>query len=452
MIMSLCVFVILFWCDLPSLVNYAYPASVSAIGLWLYSTRPALYLGYTWWIWFTTPFMRRLVDYEVGYFNPVSPVMLAPYMVTGIAILTVIQSAGRLAQRSHRPFFLIILGIVYAYLIGLAKVGPLSATLDLLSWLLPVVLALHIHLRPNLVSQHKRVVLSTFTWAVLAMGLYGLVQYAFAPAWDMKWLVWSGMTSSMGDPFAGEFRVFSTLNSTGPFAFVMTAGLLLLFAGRGTLPWLAAAPGYFGFLLSLVRAAWGGWFIGVAYLAWRLKGKMKMRLVMLLAITAVLSVPLFMFAPNTNRAANRAETLTNLEEDVSFRARVGIHLRATAAFLRTPVGNGLGNYGTAAKMSKGEVVSFDSGVFAVLLTLGWIGSLVYVGGLIWLLIRIFRSERHVEDLLVTTLTGIVFAFMGMMIFLNQLNGVTGVVLWPLLSLALVTVKQKYAHNNERAPA
>jgi thiol:disulfide interchange protein len=103
-------------------------------------------------------------------------------------------------------------------------------------------------------------------------------------------------------------------------------------------------------------------------------------------------------------------------------------------------------------MSKGEVVSFDSGVFAVLLTLGWIGSLVYVGGLIWLLIRIFRSERHVEDLLVTTLTGIVFAFMGMMIFLNQLNGVTGVVLWPLLSLALVTVKQKYAHNNERAPA
>lgn len=439
-ILSACVIAILFWRGHPALVKFAYPGAAGVVGLWLYSTRTPLYLGFTWWIWFVTPFVRRLVDHGVGHFDPTNPVMLAPYLVSAIALLTLLRAAGRLSRRSHLPFLLALLGIAYGYLIGLTKVGPLSATFALLNWLLPVVLALHIYLLPDLVERHTQIVKRTFAWGVLIMGLYGLLQYVAIPPWDAQWLLESDMWVTMGRPQDGQFRIFSTLNSTGPFAYVMTAGLLLLFASPGLVGRLAAAPGYFGLLLSLVRSAWGGWLVGVGYLAWRLQGKMKTRLVTLLAVGVVLSVPLFLFAPNTDQAAERAETLTNLEKDASFKARLGIYRRASAAFLRTPIGHGLGNYGTAAKLSKGEVVSFDSGIFNVLLTLGWGGSFLYGGGLIWLLFRLFRVDPHLTNPFVTTLAAVTFAFIAMMVFVNQLSGVMGVIVWPFLGLALALAR------------
>jgi hypothetical protein len=442
LVVSLCAIIVLFWRDVPALVNYAYPAAALGTALWLYSTRPALYLGFTWWIWFITPFVRRLVDYEVGFHDPVSLVMLAPYLVTGVAILTVVNAIGRLTQRAYRPFLLIILGIIYGFAIGLVKVGAFSATFALLSWLLPVVFGLHIYLHPKLVSVHTRVMLSTFAGGVLVMGIYGVLQYVYVTPWDAKWLLDSGMWKTMGRPDPGNFRIFSTLNSTGPFAFVMAGGLLLLFTGKSAVRWVAAAPGYFGLLLSLVRAAWGGWFVGVAYLAWRLQGRMKMRLVTLLVVAMALSVPIFMFAPNTNRAAARAETLTNLNQDTSFRARVGIHVRGMRAFFRTPIGNGLGNYGTAAKLSKGDVVSFDSGVFHVLLVLGWVGTLLYVSGLLWLLTRMFRLDHRARDPVATTFAAVVFAFLAMMLFVNTLTGLLGMMVWPFLGLALARMERE----------
>jgi len=442
LVVSLCAIMVLFWRDMPALVNYAYPAAALGIALWLYSTRPALYIGFTWWIWFVTPFVRRLVDYEVGFHNPVSLVMLTPHLVTGVAILTVVNAAGRLTQRTYRPFLLIILGIIYGYAIGIVKVGAFSATFALLTWLLPVVFGLHIYLLPKLVSAHTRVMLSTFAGGVLVMGIYGVLQYVYVTPWDAKWLLDSGMWKTMGRPDPGNFRIFSTLNSTGPFAFVMAGGLLLLFTGKSAVRWVAAAPGYFGLLFSLVRAAWGGWFVGVAYLAWRLRGKMKMRLVTLLVVAAALSVPIFMFAPNTDRAAARAETITNLNQDTSFRARVGIYVRGMQAFFRTPIGNGLGNYGTAAKLSKGDVVSFDSGVFHVLLVLGWVGSSLYVTGLIWLLVRMFRLDSRARDPVATTFAAVVFAFLAMMLFINTLAGLLGMMVWPFLGLALARMDRK----------
>lgn len=437
---SVCLITILFWQGMASLVNYAYPTTALVVGLWLYGTRPALYLGFTWWIWFVTPFVRRLVDYGIGHFTPTSPVMLAPYLVTGIAVLTLFRAGKRLARRDHVPFLLLLLGIGYGYLIGLIKVGPMSAIFGALNWLLPVLLALHVYLLPGLAEAHKKIVAKTFAWGVLVMGVYGLLQYVSVPPWDAQWLLDSDMWITMGRPEDGQIRIFSTLNSTGPFAYVLVAGLLLLFSNSNTVGRLAAAPGYFSLLFSLVRSAWGGWFVGLAYLAWRLKGKLRMRLVGLLAVTAMLSIPLFMLAPNTDRATERAATLTNLEEDASFRTRVGIHRRGATAVLRTPIGRGVGAYGPAAKLSKGGVASIDSGIFAVVLTLGWIGTLLYVSGLGWLLGRLFRLDARLADPFVTSLTAVTFAFMAMMIFLNQLNGVTGAVVWPFLALALTLGK------------
>jgi hypothetical protein len=51
---------------------------------------------------------------------------------------------------------------------------------------------------------------------------------------------------------------------------------------------------------------------------------------------------------------------------------------------------------------------------------------------------------------VTTLSAVVFAFMSMMLFLNQLNGVTGVIVWPLLGLASTVVRTRQSPSTNTA--
>jgi hypothetical protein len=430
---------LLVWWDLVPLVGYAYPGTALLIALWLYGARTPLYLGFTWWIWFVTPFVRRIVDYNLGHFTPVSPVMLAPYLVTAVALLTALPSARRLLHRRHVPFLLVVGGIAYGYLVGLIKVGALSATFALLQWIVPVALALHIALLPSLFSAHRRVILSTFVWGLLVMGTYGVAQYIHVLPWDAQWLLESGMWVTMGRPGEGSVRIFSTLNSTGPFAYVAVAGLLLLFVRGGRLSSLAAVPGSFCLLFSLVRSAWGGWLVGMAVLAWQLTGALKARLVKVLVVTVVLSVPLFVFAPNTDRAVQRAETLMNLEGDTSFRARVGVYERGARELVSTPLGVGLGNYGTAAKLDRGDVVSFDSGVLAVALTLGWLGTLLYGTGLGWLLVRVVASRPSRPPPL-SAFVSIVVSFLFLLLFVNVMVGVLGMTVWTFLGLSLAAVQ------------
>src|SRR5215208_7879858 len=53
------------------LLQLLYPLAACAVGGLLYWRYPTLYLGFAWWIWFLTPEVRRLVDYEHGW-NPVA--------------------------------------------------------------------------------------------------------------------------------------------------------------------------------------------------------------------------------------------------------------------------------------------------------------------------------------------------------------------------------------------
>ena len=286
---------------------------------------------------------------------------------------------------------------------------------------------------------------------MLVLGTYAVVQYIVAPAWDMQWLAESGMVSSMGQPEPTEFRIFGTLNATGPFAKIMMVGLLLLFDGRGLIPRLAAIPGYASLLLTLVRAAWGGWLVGVAFIVSRLTGKLRVRLLFVLAVGVALAIPLLLYAPNTERVATRAESLTNLDDDGSLNARMQLYRSTTAEALLNPVGQGIGSFGTAAKLSEGEPVSFDSGVLAIPFTLGWPGTLLYIGGLVWMLLRALQIRKPETDQFAVIAVAIVLAYMAMMVFHNQLKGLSGVTVWSFLALALAA-RRYYERVPDRAQA
>ncbi|HET6566628.1 MAG TPA: O-antigen ligase family protein [Rhodothermales bacterium] len=436
-LICLSTFVFLFWSRNAAMVELVYPIAMVVVAGTLYITRPAIFLGFCWWIWFITPFVRRVVGYQTGVYDATSAIMLTPYLVTALSLITFVRLGKQLLHARYFPFLLSILGIVYGFLVGVVEAGVFSAMFGVLQWLMPVMMGLHVLLLWQDYPEHRRVIRETFTWGILLMGLYGIYQFINPPPWDAHWLTYSGMTSSMGQPEPYSIRIFSTLNSTGPFAIMTMVGLVLLFDGRGFMAPVAAIPGYISLLLTLVRAAWGGWLIALAFLALRVRGSARSRLFVFLLVGVGLSVPLVLInAPMSERVTNRMGTVGNIGEDGSFQARLDLYARASPRIATSLIGEGIGSYGTAAKLSTGSAVNFDSGVLQIPITLGWLGTFLYIGGLAIMVSRVWRIREEDTDRFAVIVTGVVLALLVLLIFQNQLIGTSGMVTWIFLGLAL----------------
>ena len=422
------------------LLEYFYPLATSSVGVLLYWRYPTLYLGFTWWLWLLTPEVRRLVDYQQGW-NPESPVMLAPYLVTAFTSFTLLRHLPKLQFYRYFAFGLILLGLFYSYGVGILSGGStLAATFDLLNWLVPVVFAFHLLMHWRQYPQYRRVIRRTFVWSVLVIGLYGLLQFFRPPAWDQYWMI-NAPIASVGLPEPLGVRVFSTLNSPGPFAVVIMAGLLLLLSGGGPLRWPAAGVGYASFLLSAVRAAWGGWVVGLLFIIAQ-RSRLGPRLLTVLVVTGLITLPLLTVGPVSETINERLQTFTNLRQDTSFNDRVAFQLYILPQALLNPIGTGLGSTGIATKLSAatgelGELGVFDSGLLNIPYVLGWPGSLLYIGGLIWLLYYALHGVVEAKsDLFAVTSRGIAVAMLAQLFFVNTLIGVSGMVFWGFLGLAL----------------
>jgi hypothetical protein len=152
------------------IVELAFPALALLVGVILYFQHPTLYLGFTWWLWFLTPEVRRLVDYQMGW-NPISPVMIAPFLVTGVAALTVLRCLPQLLERpAFFPFSLVLMGLNYGYTIGLVRAGPVAATYGLLTWIVPVVFGFHVAARWRQYPLYRDALQRVFLWGALVMG------------------------------------------------------------------------------------------------------------------------------------------------------------------------------------------------------------------------------------------------------------------------------------------
>jgi hypothetical protein len=74
--------------------------------------------------------------------------------------------------------------------------------------------------------------------------------------------------------------------------------------------------------------------------------------------------------------------------------------------------------------------------------LGWPGGLLYAGGLVWLVFYALRQVKR-PDLFAAASRGIVVAVLAQLIFANIATGVSGMVLWHFLGLA---VAARLFHN------
>jgi hypothetical protein len=429
---------VLVWLDLPKLLALLYPVGATTIGFWLYATQRPLYFGFVWWLWLITPFIRRVVDYLMGNYVAFSLPMLAPYMVTALVFLDIPRFGAMLKKRTFVPFGFLLVALIYGYLVGIAKVGILPATFAFLDWTAPVVLGFHVLVSWDLYPKYKRVLQSVLMWGTFFLGLYGLYQFVSPPPWDALWMSGSGM-SSIGQPNPYEIRVFSMLNAPGPYAMVLMAGLLLLLDRHGPLTIVSGLFGYVGLLLSLVRGAWGGLVMGLGLITIGLQGFKRMRLIALLVVVGVLSIPIVSFEPIEAEVGDRAETLRDVGEEGSFKARVALYRTMTVQALSAPIGSGLGSMG------------WDSGFISVVYKLGWFGALCYFSGMIWLLKEAWKVRKQVNDSFLVYATSIAAVYFSLQLMGIQTMGVKGVVFWTLISITLAGKLYSMKTTNSMPP-
>jgi O-Antigen ligase len=433
------------------IVELAFPALALLLGAALYFQHPTLYLGFTWWLWFLTAEVRRLVDYQIGW-NDVSPIMLAPFLVSGVAALTLLRRLPQLMQPRLFPFALILTALSYSYSVGLVRAGPAAATYGLLTWVVPVVFGFHVAVLWQQYPLYRDAMQRVFLWGVLAMGIYGIVQFFVLPAWDAYWMRASPI-NSVGGPHPFQVRVWSTMNSPQPFALAMMAGLLFAFAAKGPFRFIAGGPGYVSLLLSLARTAWLGWVIGVIVLMVRARGVQRMRLLAVGMLVCLLSLPLLLLEPVADRVAGRFATMQQIEGDDSLRARLALYSDFFLTASNNVVGEGIGSANRATKLAEGddfaEFRTIDSGILEAMFVLGWPGTLLYVAGLGWLLSDALSGRAPRQDLAVQAASAVVLAILAMTVSYNTLINVGGMVFWTFLGLLL---SARTFHRSSCSPA
>lgn len=404
-----------------------YLGSTMVVGLWLYFTRPALYLSYTFWIWFLSPFVRRYIDFATGIYTPGEKAfaLLAPLGVSSLMLFDLVTRAKLLSRQPHRPLLLCLLGTVYGLVVGVVLNRPLPALIAFAEWLVPLLMAFYLSVHAHRYPQYRSALQRTFTAAVFVLGVYGVAQYFYPAAWDRMWMVGSEMTS-IGRPEPMEVRVFGTLNAPGPYAMALLAGLLVTLSVRSTMGRIAFLPGLMGLLLSMVRAAWGGFFVGLGAAVMRLKGLSRIRLLLVVLFLGATIVPLLNYGGVGSATTERMESMQNIQSDGSFQARQRMYQTILFTALSNPIGYGLGS------------AHWDSGYVTIFWQLGWLGGALYLIGYLLFARSLLRVDP--SDWFATVSFGIAVAFMVLMLLGSQHSGFNGLLQWTFLAMACASIQ------------
>jgi hypothetical protein len=440
---SLLLAIALFAAGQSALLRIAIPAGATITALALYLRRPIGFIYFTLWTWFLAPLLRRLVDWRFG-FEDRNMVLLAPFLVTAIAGITLVRERRNLAGSQTAPFYLCMAGISYGFLVGVIRWELHASSADslgtvvygLFMWLAPLLFGLHLFLRWRDYDEQRQAVVKCFTWAVLLLGAYGIYQYIAAPPWDCAWL--EGLPAgyenlSFGRPAPFEIRVWSTSNSAGTFAIIMLAGLILLFGARTRYKFAFVAAGYLSFLLSLVRTDWLAWLIAMILLVSSYRGAPLRRFILGLLVLPVVLLPLMLIPEIAQTVQDRVQSMQDLNGDASFQDRKMMYQHLTSKLLEEPSGLGLLNGDF-----KLDGFVLDSGILQTAFMLGLPGAALFGSGVL-LACRGMTSRRFREGAAALSpeaiaYRAIVIATLAKLVGENVFVNVGGTILWICLGL------------------
>lgn len=420
------------------LLRIVFPLLSGAVSAFLLWRSKPLYVGMVFWLWFLTPFLGRMADYQGGW-TPASAVELAPYLASSLAGIPLLANLRCLADRRTLPFVCALVAILYGTILGLTYLPLFNVLRALLNWFVPIVFGLFIYENRQLYPDFRRVIEKSFLYCLLVLGAYGIYQFFALPEWDRMWML-NVQLNSFGEVDPMKTRAFSTMNAPAIFAAAMACGLLVLCGIKGKLRLLAAACGFIALILTLSRASWLSLAAGVLYLIFRMEMRARMRLVLAIGSCAVFLV-LFAQIPGIDElVAQRIATFTQPGQDDSFSARIEGHEQALRELAQEPWGEGVGSTDTLHNTEGDDDIigPHDSTLLEFLYSLGWIGTLIYALGLGSLGLQLFRAGS--KDPFVLSGHAILLGFLAQALLNSVFLGVLGFMVWTFASMSLAAAE------------
>jgi hypothetical protein len=416
------------------LLRIVFPVLSATVGGFLFWRSKPLYVSLVCWLWFVTPFLRRIADFQSGW-APTSAVLLAPYLTTGISAITLLTSLKHLGERRSLPYVCALVGIAYGTIIGLARFPLFSVLQALLNWVMPVIFGFFIYQHRELYPDFRHAIEQSFLYGILLTGAYGIYQFFNLPDWDRMWML-NVQMNSFGAVEALKVRVFSTMNAPAIFAAITTCGLLLLFNLKGKLRILAAVCGFLSLVLTMSRASWLSLVAGFIFLAFQLDMRQRFRLTIVAAACIIFLLAATQIPTVNDLVAERLRTISDPSHDVSYTARIEGHQEALRQIAQEPFGEGLGSTDTEHGTEGDDdfIGPHDSSLLEFLYSLGWIGTLIYAIGLGNLALQLMRSSK--PDRFVLSSKAIVIGFIAQCLLNSVLLGVLGFMVWMFASMSV----------------
>ncbi|MGL5834105.1 MAG: O-antigen ligase domain-containing protein [Waterburya sp.] len=428
------------------LLNLFFPVAAFGLAVFLYFRAPVLYVGFTWWLWFLTPLVRRLSDWRSNVFTEPSPILLTPFLVTLVSIITLWRMLPKTSRQAGLPFLLSFAAIAYGIVVGLIFRERKELVINSLDWLVPVIFGFHLFANWRRYPIYRQNMQKVFLWGVLIMGLYGVIQFCTSPPWDAYWLLKAEFetgsntrTNTLGTVATFTINVWSTMTSNRPFGTVMMAGLVLLLVNNSKGIWgiPAAIFGYLSFLLARKRVTWISWLIAIFLLLSSLKSQTQKRVIAGIIALFVVLIPLSNIEPFSEFIYSRLETFSELESDGSANARLETFENLSDDALKSFVGQGIGG------------AKFDSGILSSLLDIGWLGSISYFGGVLLLFASLYQNSSISPDPFISAARAISLSvFMQIPLGRSHVEA-QGLILWGFLSMAVAG--QRYYLYRYRNP-
>jgi hypothetical protein len=418
--------------------------SVAVGGLLLWRSKP-LYVGLVFWLWFVTPFLARMADFQGGWTEE-SVVELAPYLAAGLAGIPLLANLGRLANRHTLPYICALIAIVYGTILGLTYLPLFNVMRALVNWIVPVIFGLFIYEYRQYYSEFRRVIEKSFLYGVLLLGGYGIYQFFVLPDWDRAWML-NVQMNSFGEIDPMKTRAFSTMNAPAIFAATMACGLLVLFNLKGKLRLLAAASGFVSLVLTLSRASWLSLAAGCIYLLLRLGMRSRLRMILAAGACLIFLVGVAQVPGVDEIVAVRLATFTQPGQDDSFSARIEGHQQALRELAQEPWGEGVGSTDTLHNTEGDDDIigPHDSSLLEFLYSLGWIGTLIYWMGLGSLVVQLIRIRA--SDPFVLSAHAILIGFLAQCLLNSIFLGVLGFMVWTFASMSLAAADQAESVEN-----
>jgi O-antigen ligase len=211
----------------------------------------------------------------------------------------------------------------------------------------------------------------------------------------------------------------------------MVAGVLLLLSSQNPLKLMSSGAGYLALLLTLARAAWMSWIIGIVVFLPSLKPKFQMRLIVTLMSLLILILPLTTIEPFSQVINSRVQSFFAGKQDGSYIDRSMGYTNLLNDAMTEFQGRGIGYV-----LRDPRLGSNDSGVLTLLLSLGWLGTIPYLGGLLLVIGSILRGQEASFDPFASACRAIAIATFSQISLNTAMLAAFGMILWSFIGLAM----------------